>query len=154
MRKTLVFGWIAWAIFASAHSVQAAQHEVSGASLSGITIASGTSQFSLLASYAYSLDSAFQLGGTIQAQTSPSDLFVLLVGPAYNFGAPSLKDSFYVSGKVGVASDNGADFVLEAKFGKRFGITESVSYNPFMRFLLVGSATSFQIGLFSLSVLF
>lgn len=113
-----------------------------------------TFTFGLYGGYRYMiLSPMLQLGGEIDFHyTTNGDVsgtrFALLVGPTVNFGPKDLRDAFFAEARLGVAVDNGALFVpggdsrglfaWKVGGGKRFRITDSVSYIP--SFYISGTA--------------
>ena len=79
----------------------------------------------------YPLDEKWQI--TVPFVIAHSINFVLTayVGPQYNFGAQDLMNSYFVNAKIGAEITSvGASFLVGATFGKRWKLTESITYHP------------------------
>jgi hypothetical protein len=140
---------LAVSIQAAMAAVEVKEHELTGGLSSssspnggGILISGGQTVVLVQGGYAKRLGEIFQLGAKITFVSGSGVTFIqFLAGPTVNFGnfgeggAFDLQNSFFLRGVAGissasVASFSNTDFAFEFSLGKRFRLSESISYAP------------------------
>jgi hypothetical protein len=160
----LSFSFLAVApVYAQTHEILT---EVSGGNLS---FSSGFTGLYGSIGYRYALTDELQLGSRLRFsysdyESGSSTYLSLAAGPVYNFGGTTLADSYFADLQLALSRNGGSSttetdttFAFSAAVGKRFPITDSVTYNPDVfvsRILEDGADLVFGINFFSLSVLF
>lgn len=114
--------------------------------------------------YDHAFSSGLQIGMTATASMqSESNIFSLTAGPAYNFNADDLENSFFVGIQGGGVSTNytsyhSFDSIVAAEIGKRFKLAEGICYSPgFSASKALGPNSNdptYSINIFKFSVLF
>nr|BDT28192.1 hypothetical protein BHI3_16580 [Bacteriovorax sp. HI3] len=117
----------------------------------------------LATEYDHAFENGLQVGGLLEgAFTDDDNAFTFLVGPGYNMNAQDLGNSFYGTVKAGftrvsINGDKNTEFTARAEFGKRFKLSESVSYAPGVAVTHVfadETDPTFQVNIFKFSFLF
>lgn len=119
--------------------------------------------FNLSTEYDHAFDNGLQVGGLLAGEfTDDTNAFTALIGPGFNLNAQDLANSFYGTVKVGfsrisVNSERNTEFTARAEAGKRFKLSESVSYAPgvAVTHVFVDNADPiFELNIFKFSFLF
>lgn len=115
-------------------------HLISGSANSNLSFRESNNSyegiFNLNFGYDYAFDSGIQIGGVAgTAFSSGYRSYFLLLGPTYNFNKEEIENSFFVGLKAGLRSYHFTNYsntyaLINADAGKRFRLTDSISYVP------------------------
>ena len=114
--------------------------------------------------YGYAFTNGFQVNSSFSASIgSGMDAYALSIGPSYNFNGDEIENSFYIGLQAGALVSSYSystytDGVVYLDFGKRFKLSENVSYSPSVSAVQVlgpgDNDPNFSVDLFKFSILF
>ncbi len=152
---------LALALSMAAAPALAAQHEVTGGSNLGLTIAKGGAfKFGTHAGYNYALDEMIQLGGEVALnyEKDAANEFTgkIGVGPTFNFGGP-IAEAIYAQVLGQMSFGGGTNFGAVVAVGKRIPLSSDITWNPELDFDMWfkgGFAWSLEVKVVNLAVHF
>lgn len=98
-----------------------------------VDTSSGSVVFAASLEGAYALSEAWQISVPFVLVLHQTSTFQINIGPQFNFGDGPLLDQFFANIRPGIRLATGSTaFAVSAVFGKRFQLTESVSYRPWV----------------------
>lgn len=128
-------------LFVATNAFAAPSDIVSGSTGANIVMAKDSNDdykptFNVAFEMDHVFDGGLQVGGLLGGSFNDDDnVFSFLVGPGYNLNAQDIANSFYATAKIGfvradVSGDANTEFAALVEGGKRFKLSESVSYSP------------------------